>query len=158
MWKRLWKKKIAEKEVAAEDTVENDKKKLGNAKAVESINRALESLGRTQKWQRNEDEENAKRKQKSRRSGDTVAYLGEKNVLVQKWKEEELQLQKPRVEVEGKREDQSRKEHQHMMKILLEQTKQQQEQMQRSQQMFTSIQRQQSDIIMKLLERKNNLA
>ena len=27
----------------------------------------------------------------------------EKNVIVQKWKEEELQLQKQRVEVEGKR-------------------------------------------------------
>ncbi|CAH3123504.1 unnamed protein product, partial [Porites lobata] len=98
---------IAEKEVAAEDTVENDKKKLDNAKAVEMRNRALESLGKTQKRQRNEDEENAKPKQKSRRSGgDTIAYLREKNVLVQKWKEEELQLQKQRVEVEGKREDQ----------------------------------------------------
>ena len=150
---------IAQKEVASEDTVENDKKKLNNAKAVEIINRGLESLGRTQKRLQNEDEENAKRKQKSRRSGgDTVAYLGEKNVLVQNWKEEELQLQKPRVEVEGKREDQSRKQHQHMMKILLEETKQQQEQMQSSQQMFTSMQRQQSQIIMKLLERKNNLA
>lgn len=150
---------IAEKEVAAEDTVENDKKKLDNAKAVEMRNRALESLGKTQKRQRNEDEENAKPKQKSRRSGgDTIAYLREKNVLVQKWKEEELQLQKQRVEVEGKREDQSRKQHQDMMKILLEQTKQQQEQMQSFQQMFTSMQQQQSQIIMKLLERKNNLA
>ena len=75
---------IAEKEVAAEDTVDNDKKKLNNAKAVEIINRALEILSRTQKRLQNEDEENAKRKQKSRRSGgDTVAYLGEKNVLVQ---------------------------------------------------------------------------
>lgn len=135
---------IAEKEVAAEDTVENDKKKLDNAKAVEMRNRALESLGKTQKRQRNEDEENAKPKQKSRRSGgDTIAYLREK---------------KQRVEVEGKREDQSRKQHQDMMKILLEQTKQQQEQMQSFQQMFTSMQQQQSQIIMKLLERKNNLA
>lgn len=115
-------------------------------------------MGKTQKRQRNEDEENAKPKQKSRRSGgDTIAYLREKNVLVQKWKEEELQLQKQRVEVEGKREDQSRKQHQDM-KILLEQTKQQQEQMQSFQQMFTSMQQQQSQIIMKLLERKNNLA
>ena len=38
----------AEKEVAAEDTVENDKKKVDNAKAVEMRNRALESLGKTQ--------------------------------------------------------------------------------------------------------------
>ena len=146
---------IAEKEVAAEDTVENDKKKVHNAKAMEMRNRALESLGKTQKRQRNEDEENAKPKQKSRRSGgDTIAYLREKNALVQKWKEEELQLQKQRVEVEDKREDQSRKQHQDMMKILLEQTKQQQEQMQSFQQMFTSMQQQQSQIIMKLLEKK----
>ena len=65
--------------------MKNDKKKLDNAKAVKMRNRALESLGRTQKRQRNEDEENAKGKQKSRKSGgDTIAYLGEKNVLVQK--------------------------------------------------------------------------
>ena len=44
---------IAEKEVAAEHTVQNDKKKLDNAKAVKMRNRALESLGRTQKRQRN---------------------------------------------------------------------------------------------------------
>ena len=43
---------------------------------------ALESLGRTQKRQRNEEEENVKPKQKSRRSGgDTIAYLSEKNDL-----------------------------------------------------------------------------
>ena len=40
----LWKKK-PKKEAAAEDTVENDKKKVDNAKAVEMINRALKSLG-----------------------------------------------------------------------------------------------------------------
>ena len=43
---------IAEKEVAAEDTVENDKKKADNTKAMEMRNRALESLGKTQKRQR----------------------------------------------------------------------------------------------------------
>ena len=36
------------------------------------------------------------------------------------WKEEESQLQKQRVEVEGKREDQSRKRNKDMMEILLE--------------------------------------
>ena len=79
---------IAEKEAAAEDTVESDKKKADNAKAVEMRNRALESLGRTQKRQRNdEEEENVKPKQKSHRSGgETIAYLREKNDLVQKWK------------------------------------------------------------------------
>ena len=69
-----------------------------------------------------------------------------------------MQVQKPRVEVEGKQEGQSRKQHQDMVKILLKQTKQQQEQMQSFQQMSTSMQRQQSQIIMKLLERKNNFA
>ena len=39
---------IAEKKVAAEDTVENDKKKVDIAKAVEMRNRALENLGKTQ--------------------------------------------------------------------------------------------------------------
>ena len=34
---------IVEKEAAAEDTVENDKKKVYNPKAVEMRNRALES-------------------------------------------------------------------------------------------------------------------
>ena len=132
---------IAEKEAAAEDTMESDKKKADNAKAVEMRNRAVESLGGTQKRQGNEEEENVKPKQKSRRSGgDTIAYLREKNDLVQKWKEGELQLQKQRVEVEGKREDQSRKQHQDVMKILVEQTKQQQEQMQSFQQMFTIMQ------------------
>ena len=40
---------IAEREAAAEDTVENDKKKADNAKAAEMRNRALESLSGTQK-------------------------------------------------------------------------------------------------------------
>ena len=70
---------IAEKEAAAEDTVESDKKKADNAKAVEMRNRALENLGGTQKRQHSEEEENVKPKQKSRRSGgDTIAYLHEK--------------------------------------------------------------------------------
>ena len=78
-----------------------------------------------------------KPKQKSCRSGgDTIAYLREKNDRVQKWKEEELQLQKERVEVECKQEDQPRKHHQDMLKVLVEQTKQQLEQMQSFQQMF----------------------
>ena len=59
---------IAEKEVAAEDTVEKDKKKVDNAKATEMRNRALVSLGKTQKRQRHEEEEKAKPKQQSRRS------------------------------------------------------------------------------------------
>ncbi|KAJ7371639.1 hypothetical protein OS493_024318 [Desmophyllum pertusum] len=95
---------IAEKEAVAEDTVENEKKKSDKAKAVEMRNRALESLSGMQKRQRNEgEEENGNPKPKSRRSGvDTIAYLHEKNDLMQKWKMEELQLQKQRVEVESK--------------------------------------------------------
>ena len=97
-----------------------------------------------------------KPKQKSRRSGgDTIAYLREKNDLVQKWKEEELHLQNQRVEVEDKREDQSRKQHQDMMKVLVEQTKQQQEQMLSFQQLFTLMKQQKSQIIMKLQEKRN---
>jgi len=73
---------IAEK-ASAEDTVENDKKKVDNPKVVEMRDRALESLGRTQKRQRNEEEEILKPKQRSRRSGgETIAYSREKNDLV----------------------------------------------------------------------------
>ena len=52
--------KIAGKEAAAEDTVENDEKKADNAEAAEMRNRALESLRRIQKRQRNEEEEKVK--------------------------------------------------------------------------------------------------
>ena len=66
---------IAEKEVAAEDTMENDKKKVDNAKSVEMRNRALESLGKTQKRQWNEQEENAKPKQESRTKKVTQLHI-----------------------------------------------------------------------------------
>ena len=82
-------------------------------------------------------------------------HICAKNDLVQKWKEEELHLQNQRVEVEDKREDQSRKQHQDMMKVLVEQTKQQQEQMLSFQQLFTLMQQQKSQIIMKLQEKRN---
>ena len=130
---------IAEKETAAGEAIENDKKKADNTKAVEMRNRALESLGASQKRKQNEEEENGARKSKNRRSGgDTVAYLREKNEIVQKWRSEELQLQKQRVEVESKKEQQSKKQHEDMMQIMLHQTKQQQENMQSFQQMFVS--------------------
>ena len=48
---------------------------------------------------------------KRRISGDTVAYLREKNELMQKWKMEEMQLQKRRLKAESKAEEQSKKEH-----------------------------------------------
>ena len=58
------------------------------------------------------------------------AYLREKNDLMQKWKMEEMQLQKQRLEAESKKEEQSKKKHQDLMQVMLQQTKQQQEQMQ----------------------------
>ena len=66
-----------------------------------------------------------------------------------------MHLQNQRVEVEDKREDQSRKQHQDMMKVLVEQTKQQQEQMLSFQQLFTLMQQQKSQIVMKLQEKRN---
>ena len=42
-------------EEIAEKEVKNDKKKVDNAKAMEMKNRALESLGKTQKRQQNEN-------------------------------------------------------------------------------------------------------
>ena len=49
---------IAEKEAAAEGTIENEEKKADNAKAAQMRNRALESLSGTQKRQRNEEGKN----------------------------------------------------------------------------------------------------
>ena len=84
----------------------------------------------------------------------TLAYLREKNDLMQKWKMEEMQLQKQRLEAESKKEQQSKKQHQDLIQVMLQQTKQQQEQMQNFQQMFTLMQQQQSQIIIKLLEKQ----
>ena len=147
---------IAEKEAKAEGTVENEKRKAENAKAAEMRNRALESLN-TEHRKGN----GTKRRRKWNQSKKVVEvevtqlHIYAKNYLAQKWKEEELQQQKQRVEVEGKREDQWRKQHQDMMKVLVEQTKQQQEQMLSFQQLFTLMQQQKSQIIMKLLEKRN---
>ena len=85
----------SEKEVAAEDTVENNKKKVINAKAVEMRNIALESLGKTQKRQQKEEEDNATPKQKKVVEVVTQLHIwAKKNDLVQKRNEEELKLQK----------------------------------------------------------------
>ena len=73
---------------------------------------------------------------------DTVAYLSEKNNLMKKWKIEEMQLQKRRLEAESKMEEQSKKQHQDLMQVMLQQTKQQQEQMQNFK-MFALMQQQQ---------------
>ena len=119
---------ISEKEAVAEDTLDSNKKKADNAKAVDMRKRAMESLNSTRKRKGDEGEEmeNAKSKPKSsRRSGaDTIAYLREKNDMAQKWKGEELELQKQRLEVENKRQDELRKQHQDMMQVLMQQMKQ----------------------------------
>ena len=148
---------IAEKEAEAEDTVENEKRTADNAKAAEMRNRALESLN-TEHRKGNGTKRRRKWNQSKKVVEVEVTQLhicAKKNDLVQKWKEEELHLQNQRVEVEDKREDQSRKQHQDMMKVLVEQTKQQQEQMLSFQQLFTLMQQQKSQIIMKLQEKRN---
>ena len=146
---------IMEKESDAENTVESNKKKADHATAVE-----MESSRSTQKRKGGdevEDEENAQAKPKiTRRSGgETIAYLREKNDMAQKWKAEELELQKQRLEVESKQQDESRKQHQEMMQMMAQQVRQQQNQMQQFQQMFAAMQQQQSQIILKLLEKQN---
>ena len=148
---------IAEKEAVVEETTQNEKKKVDSAKAAEMRNRALENLGGTQKRQRKDEVENetAARAKRRRSGGDTVAYLREKNDLMQKWKMEEMQLQKQRLEAESKKEEQSKKQHEDLLQVMLQQSKQQQEQMQNFQQMFTLMQQQQSQIIVKLLEKQN---
>ena len=148
---------IAEKEAVVEETTQNDKKKVDSAKAAEMRNRALENLGGIQKRQRKDEVENETEgtAKGCRSGGDTVAYLREKNDLMQKWKMEEMQLQKQRLEAESKKEQQSKKQHQGLIQVMLQQTKQQQEQMQNFQQMFTLMQQQQSQIIIKLLEKQN---
>ena len=72
------------------------------------------------------ENETAPRAESRRCGGYTVAYLREKNDLMQKWKMEDMQLQKQRLKVESKKEEQSRNQHQDLMQVMLQQTKQQQ--------------------------------
>ena len=116
---------IEEKEAVVEETAQNDKKKVDGAKAAEMRYRAPENLGGTQKRQRKDEVENetASRAKRRRSGSDTVAYLREKNDLMQKWKMEEMQLQKQRPEAESKKEEQSKKKHQDLMLVTLTKTK-----------------------------------
>ena len=77
---------IAEKEAVVKETAQNDKKKEDSAKAAEMRNRALENLGGTRKRQRKDEVQNetAPRAESRRSGGYTVAYLREKNDLMQK--------------------------------------------------------------------------
>ena len=61
----------------------------------------------TEKTSKDEVEnETAPRAESRRCGGYTVAYLREKNDLMQKWKMEDMQLQKQRLESESKKEEQ----------------------------------------------------
>ena len=113
-----------------EETAQNNKKKVNCAKAADMRYRTLENLGRSQKRQRKDEVENetAARGKRRRSGSDMVAYLQGKKDLVQKWKMEEMQLQKQRLEAESKKEEQSKKQHQDLMQVMLQQTNQQQEQ------------------------------
>ena len=104
--------KILEKEADAENTLATAKKRVDNAKAVEMRNRAMESMRTTQKRNQGDEDkdvENAPKPKKTRSGGDTVAYLREKNDMVQKWKAEELELHKQRLEVESRKQDEFQK-------------------------------------------------
>lgn len=79
--------------------------------------------------------------------------MREMNDLMQKWKIEEMQPQKQRLEAESYKMEQSKRQHQDLLQVVLQQTKQQHEQMQNFQRMFTSMYEQQSHIILKLLEK-----
>ena len=102
---------IVEKEAVVEEIAQNNKKKVNCAKVAEMRYRALENLGGTKKTQKKDEVENETAAKAKRRSSvsDTVAYLREKNDLMQKWKMEETQLQKQRLEAESKKEEQSKK-------------------------------------------------
>ena len=79
---------------------------------------------------------------------------GKRTISCRNGKLEGMQLRKQRLEAESKKEEQSKKQHQDLMQVMLQQTKQRQEQMQNFQ-MFTLMQQLQSQIIIKLLEKQN---
>ena len=150
---------ILEKEADAENTLEIDKKRADNAKAVEMQNRAMESMCSTKKRKEGDevkDWENAQPKPKitKRSGGDTVTYLREKNDMVQKRKAEELKLHKQRMEIESRKQDESQEQHQDVLQMIAQQVQKQQNQIQQFQQMFATMQQQQSQIILKLLQKQ----
>ena len=79
---------------------------------------------------------------------------GKRTISCRNGKLEGMQLRKQRLEAESKKEEQSKKQHQDLMQVMLQQTKQRQEQMQNFQ-MFMLMQQLQSQIIIKLLEKQN---
>ena len=141
---------ILEREADAENTLETDKKRVDNAKAVEMRNRAMESMRSTQKRKQGDedkDAENAPKLNITRRSGgDTLTYPREKNDMVQKWKAGELELHKQRLEVESRKQDEFQKQQHAMMQMMAQQ--------QQQFQMFATMQQQQTQVILKLLEKQ----
>ena len=129
--------------------------KLNMQKAVEMKYRALENLGE----KKNEKERERKDKGKKKNVEEVVVtwwhICGKRTISCRNGKLEGMQLRKQRLEAESKKEEQSKKQHQDLMQVMLQQTKQQQEQMQNFQKMFTLMQQQQSQIIIKLLEKQN---
>ena len=82
--------------------------------------------------------------------------FSEENDLAQKWIMKEMLQLKQRLEAESEKKEQSEKQHQDLMQVLLQQTKQHQEQTGNFfRQMFTSMYELQSQIIRKLLEKQN---
>ena len=79
---------------------------------------------------------------------------GKRTISCRNGKLEGMQLRKQRLEAESKKEEQSKNQHQDLMQVMLQRTKQRQEQMQNFQ-MFTLMQQLQSQIIIKLLEKQN---
>ena len=57
-----------------------------------------------------------------------MAYLREKNDVVQKWKAEELELHMQRLGIERRKQDESQRQHQEMMQMMTQQVQQQQNQ------------------------------
>ena len=75
-----------------------------------------------------------------------MAYLREKNDMVQKWKAEELELHKQHLKVESRKQDEFQKQQQAMIQMMAQQ--------QQQFQMFASMQLQQTQVILKLLEKQ----
>ena len=113
-------------------------------------NRAMESMCTTQKRKKgngDKDSENAPKPKITRRSGgDTVTFLREKNDMVQKWKAKDLEWHKKRLEVESRKQDEFQKQQQAMIQMMAQQHQQFQ--------MFAAMQWQQTQVILKLLEKQ----
>ena len=117
---------LIEREDAAESEQRevNDQKKQDRENAADMRNKAMESLGQTQKRKEAEDDESGGRKTKKKRASgnETVAYLREKNERLREMHKEELEMKRVQLEVESNKEER-------FMKMMLNQQQQQQKQM-----------------------------